>query len=399
MAKRNLVMGNTLTNTCKFVANTMMAMLFMVVLTSCSGEAIGDHHPSSASNLIGSITEDSGLGWAEIDVVANATDADNNNLSASANVRYACEKEVFVDSEEELGLPVVLTLTSENTIATGDKNIISRTENHGASKGVTLNVAGPDLSKGGTLGERTEEGNKIRQEVLANLIDEAFATATSLPEGKIKEWRGSKTSVVKYYRVYVKPTPVEVSYRRTFNLDFSSINKGKVFAQMRIEKVQGEQVVEAASHFGVIAQWGAYNPQVTSINVLGTSFRNEDIAGVNSFSAEKDGEKGGLGDDGKYTRRCIRHTNETYSDVFTSTPDAEGNTDRPVRSNLDVWVYEYVCVLSDGHTETFNIDFEIKSVKNEVDTTTNVYERIIEVRINGEVVDTMTGKVQLIIVG
>jgi len=400
MAKRNLsVMRNAFVATLKVTTNTAMVMLFAVVLTlcACSGESIGDHHPSSASNLIGTMDESNGIGWAQVDVEANATDADNNNLNASASVRYECEKEVFVENEEELGLPVVLTLTGENTIATGDKNVITRTENHSASKGVTLNVAGPDLSKGGTLGERTTSGDTIRQAILANLIDEAFATTSALPEGKIKEWRGSKTSVVKYYRVYVKQTPAEITYRRSFELDFSSISKGKVFAQMKIEKVQGNEVLETASHFGVIAQWGAYNPQVSSISVLSTEFRNEDIAGLNAFSAEKDGEKGGLGDDGKYTRRCVRHTNETFSDVFTSTPDADGNTDRPVRSNLDVWVYTYTCVLSDGHTETFNIDFEIKSVKNEVDPTTNTYERIIEVKVNGEVVDTMTGKVSLIV--
>jgi hypothetical protein len=389
-------MRNAFVATLKVTANTMMAMLFMV-LTSCSGEAIGDHHPSSASNLIGTMDESNGIGWAQVDVEANATDADNNNLNASASVRYEGEKEVMVENEEELGLPVILTLTGENTIATGDKNVITRTESHKASKGVTLNVAGPDLSKGGYLGERTENGDTIRQEVLANLIDEAFATAASLPEGKIKEWRDSKTSVVKYYRVFVKKAAPEepIVYRKTLTIDWSD-TKGSAYADMLTEKVQGNTVLEKAAHYDIVAAWGQYKPEVKTINVTGTSFRNEDIQGVNALNATSDGDVTGLGDDGKYTRRCVRHTTETYSDVFTSTPDADGNTDRPIRCNLDTWLYEYTCELSDGHTETFSVEFEIKSIKNEVDPTTNIYERIIEVRINGQLADTMNGKVQLV---
>jgi len=237
-------------------------------------------------------------------------------------------------------------------------------------------------------------------ELVEAQFEESWSIWTSLlpSEGDYTSTKSDKELVrVQYLRVVKQTSAPEVTYRRSFELDFSSISKGKVFAQMRVDKVQGNEVLETASHFGLIASWGAYNPQVSEISVTGTSFRHEDVNGVNAFSAEKDGEKGGLGDGGCYTRQCVRHTNETYSDVFTSTPDADGNTDRPVRSNLDVWVYKYSCTLSDGHEETFEVEFSISSVKNEVDPTTNVYERIIEVKVNGEVVDTMTGRVQLIV--
>lgn len=388
---------NAFATTSKVVANVAMVLLFATTfLTSCSKE-VANHHPAQASNLMGSMTEANGLGWATVDVEASAKDINGDPISAAADVRYTCEKEVFVQYEEELGLPVVLTLAGDNLIATGDGNKITRTENHGASKGVTLNVAGPDLSKGGYLGELTSNGDTLRQEVLANLIDEAFATA-DLPKGKDKEWRDSKTSVVKYYRVFVKAVAPEepIVYRKTLTIDWSD-TKGSAYADMLTEKVQGNTVLEKAAHYDVMAAWGEYKPQVSSIIVTGTSFRNEDIPGVNAYSTEKDGDVTGLGDGGKYSRKCIRHTTETYSDVFNSTADADGNTDRPVRCNLDVWVYSYTCTMSDGHTETFSVEFEIKSIKNEVDPNTNTYERIIEVKVNGQVVDTMSGKVSLTI--
>jgi hypothetical protein len=328
-----------------------------------------------------------------LDVEAHASDASGNPISAEAHVRYETVKEVEVENEEELGLPVVITPTADGNFTTNNGNVITRTENHSAS-GVTLNVAG-GFAKEGTLGERTDEGGQIRQVVYAKISDEAFATAT-LPEKFTKEWRDEKVSVVEYHRIWKKAAPVEVNYRKTLTLDFDD-TKGSIYADMLLEKVQGETILEKAAHYDVMAAWGEYKPQVSSISVTGTSFRNEDIPGVNAYSTEKDGDVTGLGDGGKYSRKCIRHTTETFSDVFTSTPDADGNTDRPVRCNLDVWVYSYTCTLSDGHPETFEVEFSISSVKNEVDPNTNTYERIIEVKVNGEVVDTMNGKVSLTI--
>jgi hypothetical protein len=393
MTKRNLsVMGNTLVNAFKFTANATMAMLF-VALTSCSGE-MANFHATAASNLLGSIEENDGLGWAEIDVEASATDINGNSISATANVRYECAPEVPVANEEELGLPVVLTLNADGTIATGDGNKITRSESHDTSKGVTLNVAGPDLSKGGHLGERIESGNTIRQEVIANPSDEAFATAANLPESFTKEWRGEKVSTVKYYRVYTKAAPVEISYRKTFTLDFED-TKGSIYADMLVEKVQGESVLDKWSHYDVMAAWGEYKPQVTAQSVTSTSFTTHDVAGE---AKELEADVPGLGDKGTYTRKNVRHTAETFEVQFPSTADAEGNTIRPVRGQIDVWVYTYTFENpEDKHTENFSVEVEVVSTKSDVDTKTNTYERVIEVRINGEVVDTQTGKVSLTI--
>lgn len=387
-SSREIVFVNTL----KFTANTMMAMLFMVLtLTSCSSESI-NNHPTAATGLMADSASQRGLGWHLFTVKASATDINGNSISANAEVRYDADRVVYVENEEELGLPISATTPDGQTFYTNDKNTIRRTENHSAD-GVNLNVAGGEF-RYGALGARL---NDTTQVCYAYIADQSFATA-NLPESFSKEWRGEKVSVVEYHRIWKKaaPAPAEVNYRKVLTIDWSD-TRGAVYAEMVTEKTQGESVIERAAHYDMMAQWGVYNPQVSSISVLSTEFRNEDIAGVNAFSAEKDAAKTGLGDGGKYTRRCVRHTNETFSDVFTSTPDADGNTDRPVRCNLDVWVYTYTCVLSDGHEETFEVEFSISSVKNEVDPTTNVYERIIEVKVNGQVVDTMNGKVSLVI--
>jgi hypothetical protein len=382
-------MRDVFVNTFKFTANATMAMLF-VALTSCSGEKIGDHHPAQAKSLMTEIDSVMSLGKTVVTFSGSATTADEKNISGEGNLTYTCLPKVYV---ETLGLPTDVKPAANGTYTSSDTNTFHRS--------FEWNGNGVNGSSTGEW-KQTVILNEINDstELVEAQFEESWSVWTNLlpSEGNYTSSKSGKELVrVQYLRV-VKQTPApEVTYRRSFELDFSSISKGKVFAQMRVDKVQGNEVLETASHFGVIASWGKYNPQVTSINVLSTEFRNKDITGVNAFSAEKDNDKNGLGDDGKYTRRCVRHTNETFSDVFTSTPDADGNTDRPVRSNLDVWVYTYTCVLSDGHTETFNIDFEIKSVKNEVDPTTNTYERIIEVKVNGEVVDTMTGRVQLIV--
>lgn len=352
-----------------------------------------NNHPAQASSLMGSMNKAQGHGYATIDVEAHATDASSNPISAEAHVKYQTV-DVEVENEEELGLPIILTANPDGSFTTNNGNVITREESHSAN-GVTMNVAG-GFPQEGSLGERTDEGDQIRQIVFAKISDEAFATA-SLPEKFDKDWRDSTISVVEFHRIWKKKAdPVEINYRKTLTLDFDD-TKGSIYADMLLEKVQGETILEKAAHYDVMAAWGEYKPQVSSISVTGTSFRNEDIPGVNAYSTEKDGDVTGLGDGGKYSRKCIRHTTETFSDVFTSTPDANGNTDRPVRCNLDVWVYSYTCTLSDGHPETFEVEFSISSVKNEVDPSTNTYERVIEVKVNGQVVDTMSGKVSLTI--
>lgn len=388
--KRNLNVVNVLANTFKFATCAVMVML-LTALTSCSSESV-NFHATAASNLLGSIEENDGLGWATVDVEASATDINGNSISATANVRYECAPEVPVANEEELGLPVVLTLNADGTIATGDGNKITRSESHNTSKGVTLNVAGPDLSKGGHLGERIESGNTIRQEVIASPSDEAFATATNLPESFTKEWRGEKVSTVKYYRVYTKAAPVEVTYRKSLVLDFED-TKGGIYADLLVEKIQGETVLDKWAHYDVMAAWGEYKPQVTAQSVTSTQFTTHDVLGE---AKDLENDVPGLGDKGTYTRKNVRHTAETFEVQFPSTADANGNTVRPVRGQIDVWVYTYTFENpEDNHTEDFSVEVEVVSTKSEVNNST--YERTIVIKVNGQVVDTQNGSVQLTI--
>ena len=396
MAKRNLnVMRNVFANnTFKFAANVMMAMLFITLISACSGEKIGDHHPSSASNLLGSMTEANGIGWATVDVEANATDINNNNLSANADVRYACEKEVFVDSEEELGLPVVLTLTSENTIATGDKNVITRTENHGASKGVTLNVAGPDLSKGGTLGERFENGDTIRQAILANLIDEAFATTSALPEGKIKEWRGSKTSVVKYYRVFVKAAaPVEPIYR--LRGEYVETVKGysyyNVFAEKSLDN--GNTWTKMDEYLDFVGErHGTWRPNVTAQLVSSYEFTTEDT--TKEYDPEED--RPNLGNSKRWTVKNLSKIEYFWKAIFASPADAEGNTTRDIAGTQVQWLNAAVWSNPEtGEDMTLNFTGGITTTHS-VDESTGIYTRVNSVLCNGEVVESQPGTVTLI---
>lgn len=386
-SSREIVFVNTL----KFTANATMAMLFVVsfIFCACSGESIGDHHPAQAKSLMTSVDSTMSLGKTVVDFNGSATTATNENISGEGNLTYTCLPKVYV---ETLGLPTDVTANADGTYTSSDTNTFHR----------SFSWQGNGVNGSSTpTWERTVIVAQLNDstELVEAQFEEEWSIWTSLlpSEGNYTSSKSGKELVrVQYLRVVKPAAPAEVTYRKTLTIDWSD-TKGSVYADMLTEKVLGTTVLEKAAHYDVMAAWGEYKPQVSSISVTGTSFRNEDIPGVNAYSTEKDGDVTGLGDGGKYSRKCIRHTTETFSDVFTSTPDANGNTDRPVRCNLDVWVYSYTCTLSDGHPETFEVEFSISSVKNEVDPNTNTYERIIEVKVNGEVVDTMNGKVSLTI--
>jgi hypothetical protein len=389
-SSREIVFVNTL----KFTANTMMAMLFMVLtFCSCSKE-VANHHPAQASNLLGSIEETNGLGWAEIDVEANATDANNENLSAAASVRYEGEKEVMVENEEELGLPVTAT-GDGTTFKTNDNNVITRTENHSASKGVTLNVAGGEW-KGGTLGERFERNDSIYQEVLANLSDEAFATTSALPESKIKEWRDSKTSTIRYYRVYVRPAaPVEPEYRLRWEI--VEIDGNDVYCGVVAEKsIDGQtwEKIDEIDYFMAMS-CGNLKPQVNGAKIV-TSFdftTSESKAQLEPMAPRK-GEGIAKGFD---VLNTIAEDN-IWSNTFNAPMDADNKTALTIGGAQAVRVYEPVWHNPEtGEVVKLDTPFtaEVVTTVNKVDEATGLYTITREVRFNGQFVNSETGTAQL----
>lgn len=390
--KRNLssVMGNAFVNTFKFMTNVAMVMLF-ATLTSCTQESL-EIDPTAAKAMMVDSLSQKGLGWHLFTVKASATDINGKAISAQAQVRYETDPVVYVTSEEELGLPVTATTPDGTNFTTNNGNVIVRTESHSAN-GVNLNVAGGEW-KNGTLGERIDEETQIRQICYAHISDQAFASA-DLPEKFVKEWRGEKVSVIEYHRVYVKPvTPVEpIVYRKSLTLDLEDAANGEAYGDMKVEKVQGTTVLDSWDCFGIMAKWGKYNPQVSSQSVNSFDFTSHDKAGEKK---DLESDLPGLGKNKTFTRKNVRHTAETFEVRFQSNPDANGETIRPIRGQIDLWVYEYVFVNpEDEHTETFTVEVEVKSVKSEVNNST--YEREIHVVINGQTVDIQNGRVELTI--
>jgi hypothetical protein len=386
MTKRNLSSVVTLANTCKFAANTMMAMLFMV-LTSCSGEKIGDHHPAQAKSLMTSVDSTMSLGKTVVDFAGSATTATNENISGEGNLTYTCMPKVYVDV---LGLPTDVTANNDGTFTSSDGNTFNR----------SFSWQGNGVNGSSTpTWERTIILNEINDstELVEAQFEEEWSIWTSLlpSEGNYTSSKSGKELVrVQYLRV-VKPEapkPIEITYRKSLVLDLED-TKGGIYADLLVEKLQGTEVLEKWSCYGVMATWGEYKPQVSAQSVSSFEFTSHDKAGE---AKELEADVPGLGDKGTYTRKNIRHTAETFEVQFPSTADADGNTIRPIRGQIDLWVYSYEFVNpEDNHTEDFSVEVEVVSTKSEVNNST--YERTIEIRINGEVVDVQNGKVELTI--
>jgi hypothetical protein len=330
-----------------------------------------------------------GLGWHLFTVKASATNINGKAVSANAEVRYDAEKVVYVETEEEMGMPVTATTPDGNTFYTNDKNTINRSENHSAD-GVNLNVAGGEW-RGGYLGARL---NDTTQVCYAYIADNALITATNMPDNFQKEWRGEKVSVIEYHRVLRKAAPVDpIAYRKSLTLDFEDAANGEAYGDMKVEKVQGSTILDSWDCFGIMAKWGKYNPQVSSQSVNSFDFTSHDKAGEKK---DLESDLPGLGKNKTFTRKNTRHTAETFEVRFNSNPDANGETIRPIRGQIDLWVYTYEFTNpEDSHKETFTVEVEVKSVKSEVVNST--YEREIHVVINGQTVDVQNGKVELTI--
>lgn len=375
------------------MTNVAMVLLFAtIILTSCSGE-FNNPHAAQASSLIGSMNESQGHGWAQVEVEAHASDASGNPISAEAHVRYETVKEVEVENEEELGLPVVITPTADGNFTTNNGNVITRTENHSAS-GVTLNVAG-GFAKEGTLGERTDEGEQIRQVVYAKISDEAFATAT-LPEKFTKEWRDEKISIVEYHRIWKKAAPVEPQYRLRWEI--VEIDGNDVYCGVVAEKsVNGGQTWEKKDEldYFMAMSCGNLKPEVNGSKLV-TSYdftTSESKAQLEPMAPRK-GEGIAKGID---VLNTIAEDN-IWSNTFEAPMDASNNTSLVIGGAQAVRVYEPVWHNPEtGEVVKLDTPFtgEVVTTVNKVDEATGLYTITREVRFNGQFVNSETGTAQL----
>jgi hypothetical protein len=368
-------------------SSVMGLMLFITILTSSCSKEIANVHPSQASDLITSnIDSLMRLGHTEAWWSGEAKTAEGIVVDGNGRLIYDGLPKVYVPT---LGLPTNVTANKQGSVFTSDDgNVFNRTFDWQSSTGVNGSSTG--------TWERTiivSQLNDSTELVEAQFNENWSVWTDKLPSGKEASKSGNVIVRVPYLRV-VKPTPVEITYRKSIILDFEdALAKNKAYGDMKVEKMQGENVLSTWCHYDIMAKWGEFDPQVSAQYVTSFEFTSHDVAGE---SKELDADLPGLGDGGCFTRKNVRHTAETFEVQFPSTADTNGNTVRPIRGQIDVWVYTYTFENpEDNHKETFEVEFEVKSVKSEVSG--NVYERIIEVRINGEVVDTQNGKVELIL--
>jgi hypothetical protein len=330
------------------------------------------------------------LGKTVVDFNGSATTATNENISGNGALNYTCMPKVYV---EALGLPTDVKANADGTTFTSsDTNTFNR----------SFSWQGNGVN-GTSTGEWKQtvilrEINDSTELVEAQFEEEWSIWTSLLPsEGNYTSSKSGKELVrVQYLRVVkpAAPAPVEVTYRKSLVLDLED-TKGGIYADLLVEKLQGETVLEKWSCYGVMATWGEYKPQVTSQSVSSFEFTTHDKAGE---AKDLEADVPNLGDKGTFTRKNIRHTAETFEVQFPSAADAEGNTVRPVRGQIDVWVYTYEFVNpEDNHREVFEVEFSVESTKSEVNPNTNAYERTIVIKVNGQVVDTQNGSVQLTI--
>jgi hypothetical protein len=326
------------------------------------------------------------LGKTSVTWEGSATTAEGANINGNGSLIYSCLPKVYVD---QLGLPTNVSMNADGSFSSSDSNVFTRDFNWNSTSGVT----------GTSFGswERTIIVKQLNDstELAEAQFNEEWAIRTTLLPKDIEAIKSGKELVrVQYLRV-VKPEapkPIEISYRKTLTLDLED-TKGGIYADMLVEQIQGESVLNKWGCYGIMATWGEYKPQVSAQSVSSFEFTTHDKAGENK---ELEADVPGLGDKGTFTRKNVRHTAETFEVQFPSADDAEGNTVRPIRGQIDVWVYTYTFENpEDNHTEDFSVEVEVVSTKSEVNNST--YERTIEIRINGEVVDVQNGKVSLTI--
>jgi hypothetical protein len=318
------------------------------------------------------------LGKTVVTFSGSATTADEKNISGEGNLTYTCLPKVYV---ETLGLPTDVTANADGTYTSSDTNSFNRTfdwQGNGVNGTSTPSWERTIIVK--QLNDSTE--------LVEAQFEESWSIWTSLlpSEGDYTASKSGKELVrVQYLRV-VKPEapkPIEISYRKTLTLDFED-TKGGIYADLLVEKLQGETVLDKWSCYGVMATWGEYKPQVSAQSVTSFEFTTHDKAGE---AKDLEADVPNLGDKGTFTRKNVRHTAETFEVEFPSTADADGNTVRPIRGQIDLWVYTYEFTNpEDNHTEDFSVEVEVVSTKSEVNNST--YERTIVIKVNGQVVDT-----------
>lgn len=366
----------------------MLVMSLVIILTSCTQESL-EIDPSAASNLIYSNDLTSKLGYTNAWWEGSAINAQAKTLSCRAEQNYVGEDTITVGV---LGLPVVQVgepkVNPDGSIdfTFSDGEIVTLTEEIVAN--------GVDFTNKTTFTYATLDRIDDKHEQVTLHFNNNWKLSTDqLPSNVTKEAKGNEDVPFMYIHELTVVPVDPITYRKSLVLDFEDASNGEAYGDMLVEKVQGSTILDSWDCFGIMAKWGKYNPQVSSQSVTSFDFTSHDVPGEKK---DLESDLPGLGKGKTFTRKNVRHTAETFEVKFTSNPDANGETIRPIRGQIDVWVYEYVFVNpEDNHKETFTVEVEVKSVKSEVNNST--YEREIHVVINGQVVDVQNGKVTLVI--
>jgi hypothetical protein len=379
----------SLVNVTKVAAKAAMVSLTACVLTltSCNGEQEINLPSNAKALLVSAIDSTMTLGKTQAWWSGSATTAETVLIDGNGSLIYDGMPKVYVP---QLGLPTEVTANGD-VFTSSDGNVFNRSFNWSSTTGVN-GTSTPNWERTVILAQLNDS-----TELCEAQFKESWSVWTSLlPSTYESSKNGDEIIRVLYQRVVKPEAPVEpITYRKSLTLDFEDAANGEAYGDMLVEKVQGSTILDSWDCFGIMAKWGKYNPQVSNQSVNSFDFTSHDLLGE---TKDLEADLPGLGKGKTFTRKNVRHTAETFEVRFQSNPDADGNTVRPIRGQIDVWVYEYVFVNpEDNHKETFTVEVEVVSTKSEVNPNTNAYERTIEVRINGQVVDVQNGKVQLTI--
>jgi hypothetical protein len=188
--------------------------------------------------------------------------------------------------------------------------------------------------------------------------------------------------------IYVE-NPKEISYRFTYEID-PDVSGGSIYADLLAERLVNGKVEKKWSCYGLVGQFGQYKPDVEMIYITDTNFSDN----FSTTNHDTDAGQSGLGDEKAFSYVNTSKIENHFSVLFTANADADGNTTREVAGHVNYWSYKYQFTDPDnGHPEYLDFVVTGKTTTHKVDG--GVYTRTIEVQINGQTVETQTGKVNV----
>lgn len=181
----------------------------------------------------------------------------------------------------------------------------------------------------------------------------------------------------------------EISYRFTYEID-PDVSGGSIYADLLAERLVNGVVEKKWSCYGLVGQFGQYKPDVEMIYITDTNFSDN----FSTTNHDTDAGQSGLGDEKAFSYVNTSKIENHFSVLFTANADADGNTTREVAGHVNYWSYKYQFTDPDnGHPEYLDFVVTGKTTTHKVDG--GVYTRTIEVQINGQTVETQTGKVNV----